>query len=192
MHHIYTTESIILRRDALDTSASYIVLTKDLGLIRARAQGVRGIKSRLKGALQEFSFSTIAFVHGRSGWKITTAIPERNFFNDVKDVKVRKIMAHIADSLIRLITGEEKSPEIFSAVSNGFSILTEGKEDAPLIETIILARVLHTLGLLASDEHTAPLLLDYTDFSSSLLSHTTIHKASIIRVINRGFQESQL
>ncbi len=191
-HHIYTTECIILRREPLDTSASYIVLTKDLGLIRARAQGVRGVKSRLKGALQEFSLSVIAFVHGRSGWKITTAIPERNFFNDAKDIEVKKIMTHIVDSLIRLIAGEEKSPQIFSAVSNGFSFLTEGGKDMSIIESIIIVRILHTLGYIESNETTSILLKDYSNFSPTILSHTSTHKLSIIKAINNGFQESQL
>ncbi len=192
MYHIYTTPSIILHREPSGDSAYYCLLTKDLGLIYARAQGVRGVKSRLKGALQEFSYSTVAFVHGKAGWKITTAIPERNFFTETKDTQVRKILAHISNTLIRLIPGEEKSPLIFSIIEKGFIQLVEGCFDSSSIEVLILARLLHLLGYLASDTITALLFENYSDFSDPLLSHTTIHKTVIIRTINTGLKESQL
>ncbi len=192
MHHIYTTPSIILHREPLDMSASYIVLTRDLGLIRARAQGVRGAKSRLKGALQEFSFSTVAYVHGKAGWKITTAIPERNFFTDTNDTQKRKILAHIFGVLIRLIVGEEKSPLIFSVIEKGFTELVEGGGDPSVVEVLILARLLHLLGYLAKNEHTTLLFEDYADFSPSMLSLTTTHRVLIVRAINKGLKESQL
>ena len=192
MHHIYTTPSIILRRVPSNDSAYYYLLTKDLGLIYARAQGVRKSESRLKGALQEFSLSTIAYVNTKAGWKITTAIPEKNFFTEAHDAKVRQIMAKISDCLIRLITGEEKSTDIFVAVEKGFSELAKGGEDTHLVEMIILARILYTLGLLVKDEHTENLLYDYADFSVPTLFHTLTHKVLIIKAINQGFNQSQL
>lgn len=192
MHHIYTTESLILKREPQNSSAYYYILTKDLGLIKARAQGVREMKSRLKGALQELSLSTIAYVHGKAGWKITTAIPDKNFFTETKNADVRKIMARISDCLIRLIPGEEKSAEIFTAVEKGFSALVQSEKDSLVIEVIILTRILYTLGLLAKDETTSEILKDYSDFSVPIISHTLTHKALIIRAINKGFKESQL
>jgi recombinational DNA repair protein (RecF pathway) len=192
MHHIYTTDSIILKREPQDTSAYYYILTRDLGLIKARAQGVRKSESRLKGALQEFSLSTIAHVHTKAGWKITTAIPEKNFFTEAHSTVIRQIMAKISDCLIRLITGEEKNVDIFTVVEKGFTALTTQEGNAPLIEVIILARILYILGLLVQDAHTTALVQDFSDFSEPILSHTRIHKVLIIRAINQGFKESQL
>jgi|SRR5579872_1433371 len=192
MHHIYTTESIVLKRQPQNSSAYYYILTRDLGLITARAQGVRESKSRLKGALQEFSLSTVAYVRGKAGWKITTAIPEKNFWNETKNKQARKKMAHIADSLVRLITGEEKNLKIFTAVSKGFSLFADDGQDLSAVEVIILARILHLLGLLASSADTKELLKDYGDFGPEVTSFASDHAALIIRAINRGFKESQL
>lgn len=192
MHHIYTSDSIILKREPQDMSAYYHILTKDLGLIRARAQGVRGATSRLKGALQEFSFSTIAYVHGKAGWKITTAIPQTNFFIGVKDVEVRIVMAKISDCLIRLIPGEEKSQEIFTSVEKGFTALMDTGADVHSIEAVILSRILYSLGLLAKDANTEQLFVEYSDYSTRVISFASNHKAEIIKSINRGFKESQL
>ena len=192
MHHIYTTPAIILHREPLDTSASYNILTRDFGLIRARAQGVRGVSSRLKGTLQEFSYSTIAFVHGKAGWKITTAIPERNFFIDTKNNQNRKIMAHIKEVLIRLIVGEEKSFDIFSVIEKGFTVLVDEHSDSSLVEILILVRLLYILGYLAIDENTRTILTEYRDFSPPLVSLVFAQKSSLIKAINRGLKESQL
>jgi recombinational DNA repair protein (RecF pathway) len=202
MHHIYTTDSIILKREPQDTSAYYYILTRDLGLIKARAQGVRGVKSRLKGALQEFSLSTIAYVHGKAGWKITTAIPEKNFFNEIKNSdpkraddtarRAKEIMARISDCLIRFITGEEKSVDIFTVTEKGFSVLAENTRDASAVEIVILVRILHTLGYVASDDVTKTLLQEYDTFQADLLSYVLLRKKELVQIINKAFKESQM
>jgi DNA repair protein RecO len=192
VHHIYTTPSIILKREPLDMSASYLILTRDLGLIRARAQGIRSAQSRLKGALQEFSYSTVAYVRTKAGWKITTAIPEQNFYTISENKEVVKIMARIANTLIRLIVGEEKSPEVFTAVEKGFMLLSHTAHDASAVESIIVLRILHALGYIASDTDTEVVLTDFSDYSATVLNIARNQRASIIKAINRGLQESQL
>lgn len=191
MHHIYTTKAIILRREIQDTSAYYYLLTENVGLIKARAQGIRGVKSKLKGSLQEFSLSTVAFVRGRVGWKITTAIPERNFFMDSDSNSVRKIIARISDVLIRFIVGEEINKNIFMTVENGFTVLLSNEVDQSIIESIILARILYLLGYV--DFHNLEFLFkDFSDFNKEIVSLAGDHKSLIIKSINKGFKESQL
>ena len=195
MHHIYTSKSIILRRETQDKSAYFWILTRDFGLVKARAQGIRGTKSRLKGTLQEFSLATIAFVHGKNGWKITTAMPEENFCLN-SPLPVRKVIAHIADVLIRFIVGEENSPKIFSTALAGFKKLSEEKKEdlkiISVIESLTLLRMLHLLGYVALDDSLAPLCADISYFSSPIISQALVLKKSIIARINKAFKESQL
>lgn len=199
MHHIYTSESIVLRRKPQDSSAYYYILTKDLGLIQARAQGVRSAHSRLKGALQEFSLSTIAYVHGKGGWKITTAIPDKNFYFVAETIsdplsfkRIQLVMSKISDCLIRMIPGEEKSTEIFMVIKSGFDALVSMYTSTQSIELIILIRVLFVLGLVVNDEITKPLLEGTDVFTEELYSYVETHKKSLISVVNNGFKESQL
>jgi len=172
VHHIYTTPSLILRRDPLDTSASYLILTRDFGLIRARAQGVRKDASRLKGTLQEYSLATIAYVQTKAGWKITTAIPERNFWNEITGGEARKILARIADVLIRLITGESKDEKIFTLTIDQCVRLEQGI-DPNEVEIAFLSRLLHLLGYMEKD-------------------FAKLSKKELIQAINKGLRESQL
>ena len=73
-HHIYHTQGFILSsRNVGEANRVLTVFTRELGLIRAVVQGVRLGKSKLKFALQDFSFANIDFVKGREVWRITSA-----------------------------------------------------------------------------------------------------------------------
>ena len=192
MHHIYTSQSLILKRQPLETSASFYILTKDLGLIRARAQGVRRQESRLKGTLQEFSLATIAYVRAKSGWKITTAIPEKNLYYELKDKTTQAIVVHIANVLIRFISGEESNATMFTTVTTGFASMIEGHVDPLVVEILILARVLSLLGYVAKTPDTEVLFEDLTDFSPPLITTALGVKSVLVQAINKAFQESHL
>ena len=62
-YHIYTTPGIVLRHRPLrEADRVYIILTRDLGLIRASAIGVRKETSKLRGALEPLSLSMTSWV----------------------------------------------------------------------------------------------------------------------------------
>ena len=74
MHHIYTTEAIIIKSISMgEANRIYFLLTRDLGFIKATAQGVRLAKSKLKGHLLTFSLVKISVVKGKDLWRITSA-----------------------------------------------------------------------------------------------------------------------
>jgi hypothetical protein len=135
----------------------------------------------------------VAYVRTKAGWKITTAIPEHNFYTDSKDKDVVKIMARISQTLIRLIVGEEKSAEMFTAVENGFMMISHCEpEKTGLIESVIMARVLHVLGYIGSNAETEKLFRDFSDFGPHILDVARLQKARIISAINKGLKASQL
>lgn len=193
MHHIYTTESFIIKREPLGESAYYIILTKDLGLLRARAQGIRGVQSKLKGTLQEFSLATISFVHGKTGWKITTALPNRNLWNELAGkTKVRKILTRISQAVTRLIAGQENNPEIFSIISSGLVFIAEHPDSADVVEPIIIVRLLHALGYVALTDQNKNLFEHIDDFKEEVLEIARRERISLIMAVNKGFKESQM
>ncbi len=71
-HTIYTTDAIVLHK-AVTGEADLIfwLLTQDLGLIVAHAQGVRKSTAKMRGHLQLFSVLKVSLVKGRSTWRIT-------------------------------------------------------------------------------------------------------------------------
>ena len=201
MYHIYTSPSLILSREPSGDSAYFRLLTRDLGLVVARAQGIRRDTSRLKGVLQEYSLATVAYVRTKAGWKITTAIAEENFFFENSAIgnvaenssDRRKVMARITQSLIRFITGEENNPEIFDTVVAGFSALHQTSE-AHGVELLILARILARLGYIAADADSpvAALFINNSDFGVEHIAQALTEKKVLVQAINKAFKESHL
>lgn len=192
MYHIYTTDGLILKRKNFgEGNVLLYVLTKDLGLILASAQSVRSHKSKLSSALMEYSLSTISFIHGKNGWKITNAASRQNFFFDYSPVH-RELVAKISNVLIKLIAGEEKHPEIFETVLNAFDLL-EGLKDEEVfsLESLIMLRILYHLGYVAKKENT-DVFLENNTFNSEILEKISLQKRDVIELINKGLKESQL
>jgi recombinational DNA repair protein (RecF pathway) len=193
MHHIYTTDSLILRRLPEDTSASYLILTKDLGLIRARAQGVRKHESKLKPALQEYCQSHVSFVRGKHGWRVTNAIPIRNLYIECGNDHAKQVIAQICLTLVRLVQGEHIDSVLFEISLSGFKkILSVSDDLISNIEVLILLRILFVLGYVATGANISKAIESMTDYSQSTMSFVQKNKSKIISVINKGLNESQL
>lgn len=56
-----------------EADALYFIYTKDFGKIRARAQGVKKEGAKLKGHLEVLSHSSVGFVLGKNGERLTQA-----------------------------------------------------------------------------------------------------------------------
>src|SRR3989344_2202782 len=102
MHSIYKTEGLVLAsRGVGEANKIYDILTKDLGLIRATAQGVRNQGSKLRPHLGEFSASEVAFVRGKTGWRVTDANLRVNYHLQLMMDKEKSTVAARIFSLLR-------------------------------------------------------------------------------------------
>jgi len=191
-YHIYTTQGIVLKKLNVDEASSiFYILTKDLGLIFAKAQGVRLQNSKLKSSLQEFSLSTISFVKGKVGWKVTNAIFQKNFFFE-NDIYHKKFVANLSNILIRMMPGEEKSSEVFSEVLNFFNIMNSlDKSNIENLEILCILRVLYHLGYIERSIQTEKYISNENNLTN-LVSKINLEKVTLIGHINKGLKESHL
>ena len=90
MHHKYSTEAFILKSlHHKDADKVYVLFTENFGLIRASAQGVRLLKSKLRYHLSDFSCINISLVRGRDYWRIVGAEKSAGFIHGkIKDPEV--------------------------------------------------------------------------------------------------------
>src|SRR3989344_6123618 len=111
MHSIYSTEGFILKSvSSGEAGRFYTVLTRDFGLIRSEAQGVRKLDSKLRYSLQDFSLVELSLVLGREKWRIVSVALIKNVSADLRgDISSRAILSRIASLIGRLLTGEEKN-----------------------------------------------------------------------------------
>ncbi len=190
-YQIYTTEAVILKRIPYDANVSYLLFTKDLGLISALATGVRKSESKLRYALQEYSLIQISLVKGRSTWRITSAVLLENLFLHAETEAAKSVIARICTQVMRLVAGQEKDEQLFLAVQSGFLELSKAPDSAvAALEILIMLRMLHLLGYVSEVEE--PLFTHYTAYDEKTLEAISLSRSLFIRHINKGLQESQL
>lgn len=193
-HRIYTTEGLVLKSFKIDSSAFYFILTKEFGLVKAKAQGVRKISSKLRFALQEYSVSKISFVLGKNGWRITGALAESNLYLESKTVQQKKLIANICAVLMRLIQGEEVNSYLYNVVLESLGVILNcDKENIFYYEILTMVRILHILGYVSdSDIHIKNILEKPITEDKKIEDFAKNYSSKIIYLINNGLKESQL
>ncbi|MGD0328802.1 MAG: recombination protein O N-terminal domain-containing protein [Minisyncoccia bacterium] len=188
MRHKYETRGIVLSRTPKgEANASIILLTQDVGLVRARAQGVRRSGAKLAAALATFAESSLVLVRGKESWRIAGAVLEKNWFKRMHtDSRTRA--ARVSGLLLRLVADEAHEPALF-LIMNGFfralAVLPENVHDAA--EMLAVLRMLAALGL-----DTGGIPGEASLFTQPLLSKVTRERTSYITRINHGITASGL
>ncbi|MEI8130779.1 MAG: recombination protein O N-terminal domain-containing protein, partial [bacterium] len=119
MHHIYHTDAFILGSYQTGEDSKIIVLyATGLGLVRAKAQGVRKLSSKLRFTLQNFSHAKVDLVRGKEIWRITTAVPVDSNTDILCFPEREQVIARISSLVTRLVAGEEHNDELFFLLSS--------------------------------------------------------------------------
>lgn len=179
-YHIYTTKALILSyRPYKEADRMYSILTEDLGLIRATATGVRKEVSKLRSALEPFSFSTISLVKGEERWRVTSAALNYNFITKVRGKELISAFARIMMLLEKLIPEEETHKKIYEILEEASVRAQEGKDEAEVLEIHILLSLLSELGYLPKDK-------------VPNLEEAKTNRKAFIKDINEALKVSQL
>ena len=138
-------------------------MTRDLGLIRATALGVRKEASKLRGALEPFVLSRVSVVRGKEYWRATSAEFIQNIFP--LPTVVRPLVL-----LEKLVQGEAPHSKLFDAVEE--AILSDKPQDE-MFEIHFVSQILYHLGYLKKED-------------------LNLDKKSLTKAINNGIQASHL
>mgnify|MGYP001609694956 FL=1 len=157
---------MLSERPLREADRVYSILTRDFGLIRASATGVRKEESKLRGSLEPFILSKISLVRGKEYWRITSAEP-------LRPICATLGVARPLALLEKLVQGEEAHPELFDAIEAALTCSTPGVEQNEKFEIQLVAQMLHKLEYLKE----ADLNLD---------------KKELIKAINEGLRSSHL
>src|SRR3989344_4896688 len=114
MRHKYETRCIVLSRSPLGEANSFVtLLTSDLGLVRARAQGLRKSGAKLASALTTFAENDVVLVHGKESWRVAGAVLEENWFARFGSAESRERAGRVCSLILRLVAGGAHDPELF-------------------------------------------------------------------------------
>ncbi|MEK7558413.1 MAG: DNA repair protein RecO [Patescibacteria group bacterium] len=193
-YHLYQTEGIVLGGAPIgDSNRYYYLFTKELGLTIAFAQGVREVKSKLRGHLQDFSYIAVDLIRGRDTWRIVNAREKDKFGSSSLSPASLKIVARITDLLKRFLHGQEKNEKLFNYLVGGFSFLEKEKmepETLKNLEIVLLARILYALGYWDGEGKTKTILS--SELSTELLKEAGSRSKELLDEINRALKESHL
>jgi len=205
MYAIHTTPGLIVSSRPSGEAGKFLnIFTRDLGLIRATAQGIRFEKSKLRPFIQDYSVGVFSFVRGKEFWRLTNAQEYYDQHGDVLAGSVEvplmgkngeELIARTALLLDRLLQGEEAHPELFGTIHALCVFLhhtpTIDPETIKTLESLTVIRILHRLGYVAlisglkeyidSDRLDVGLLLSLKDQRISMNQH-----------INKALRESHL
>lgn len=204
MHEIYQTEGLVLKsKDLGEADKNLFVFTKDFGLIKIIAQGLRKIASKLRYGLQEFSFAQVSLVRGKNVWRMTNALCDSNFYFSLSGNKKKLIViSRVLNLLNQLVPEEEKNENLYLTIRQALLFLERTEledKDLPSFENITVLRILYCLGYFDKDkklnEETFYLyFLDLLEWSDSLLKKMGEEKIKqqVIVDINKSLRSSQL
>src|SRR3989344_4853702 len=166
MRHKYETRGIVLARSTMgEANASVVVLTPALGLVRARAQGLRKSGAKLSAALVTFAESDLVLVEGKEGWRVAGA-----------------------GLILRLVAGEAHDAELHPIIRSFFdALITISEDQHEAAELLVVIRVLAALGLDAGE------IPGHNDeFTPEILNYVLANRANYIARINHGISASGL
>ncbi len=193
MHHIYHTEGLILSSSNFGEAGKYYsIFTRDLGMIRATAQGVRKMSSKLRFVLQDFAHIKVDIVSGKNIFRLTSASKTNKLEQITKRKETFRIFVNVANLLKRLLVGVESNQILFDDVVNGLSILEklEKKEDLHNVEIIIVLRILNNLGYIGGDDILQVLIK--SPFEENLIFEVSKSRNQALNQINQALKETHL
>lgn len=190
MYQKYHTEAIVLRSyESGEADRTIALLTRDFGLVRARATSVRSEKSKMRYATQHFTHSAVSLVRGKRGWRIAGATARSLPKGDGRGIAA---FARIAELAVRLVAGEEKNEYLFDVILEAHRVLmTKDTSAIPTIEIVCVARVLFALGYISA-EALQTTLFSHTQFGNEHLQEAEVLKETILKSINRAISETHL
>ncbi len=189
MRHKYETRGIVLFRSPLgEANVLLALLTADLGLVRARAQGLRRPGAKLAAALATFAESDLVLVRGKEEWRVAGAVLAENRFRGMRAAAPRIRAARFSGLLLRLVAGEERDAALFPILYGFFDALStlppELHDAAEVLAALFMLRV---LGLDGGD---AP--AGAGAFTPGALAEVARERAAYVARVNRGIAASGL
>ena len=186
MRHKYATRALVLARSPLgEANALLTLLTREVGIVRARAQSVRRSGAKLSAALATFSESDVVLVRGREGWRLSGAVLGEAHFRALREA-ARAIAVRFVGLVVRLAPSDTPEPALFALVEQAFIALAHAPPTQ--YDAIECLAALRLLALLGFDAGAIP----EGGFSDDALAEVAAHRRAFIARVNRGIEASGL
>lgn len=190
MYQKYHTEALVLGgQEAGEADRTIALFTRDFGLVRTRASAVRSEHSKMRYALQNYTYANVSLVKGKRGWRVAGATALALAQGDPRGIAT---FARISELVIRLVPGEEANEYLFLAVFAAHeALMREQVEAFATIEIVCVARVLYALGYISA-EALETALFTHTAYTGEHLLEAETMREKLLSSINQAIAETQL
>ncbi len=194
MREIYQTEGVVVGGSNFGEASRVVtIFTREFGMVKAVARGVRQNKSKLRYSLQNYSLVRASLVRGREAWHLVDAQEELNLSMVRHDPSRLRLLARVVSLLRRLVHGETAGERMFTDLKSFLIILSGELTDQELsnLELVMVIRILHQLGYLEENKLVQPIV------TSRYVTREIVWQASPLReavasIINRSFKSAVL
>ena len=190
MYHKHHTKGIIISSKSESSDSKRIDLfTESFGLLSVRVQGARNNHSKLRAGAQDFSFGDFSLIHGKTGWRVASIRPTKNFFEVFRGSDDKLKVAGNVLNLVKKLSDEETAhSSLFLVVYNFLNFLTKAKEgEIALAECLTLMRVLHYLGYMRHDpELSVP--VSSSEITIESLEQIAPRRFKMVQLINESLK----
>jgi len=187
----YTTKALVCGTFKRNTSdSSYLLFTREAGMLYADARSVREEKSRQRYALQDFSLIKVSLIKGKRGWKIGSVNCLSNFYQEAEDKSARGSVVSIFRLLRRFLRGEEPAKELFDLSHSGLEILKKTIVEREFVESVIKLKILTNLGYVNSEK--IPKAVNHNDLHTLASDFDPIIAREVTNIYAQAIDVSQL
>jgi DNA repair protein RecO len=144
---IYTTDALVCGTfDRNTADRSYLLFTREAGMLYADARSAREERSKQRYSLQDFTLVRVSLVKGKGGWKVGSIQSLNNFYHESVDQAARGSVVSVFRLLRRFFKGEEPAVELFDYVVESITQLANDQTDRMFLQMLIQVHILAELG----------------------------------------------
>ncbi len=137
----FTVDGIVVKTSATgEADIIAWILTRNRGVIRAFAKGVRNTKSRLHGAVSQFSYGSFTFFENRDVCTVSEAVISENFFDLRTDFETLTLAQYFCEVVLKCIVENTSEEEYLRLFLNSIYFLCGCKKPCLQIKTVFELR----------------------------------------------------
>lgn len=143
----YTTKGLILREtEYKDNDKILNILTEDMGVIAAKARGVKRKNSPLRSGCQLLGYSEFTLFEKNGFYTVNEAEPIQLFMGLRTDIELLSLGAYFAQVLETVAAEDYNNPELLSLGLNCLYTLDQKRKSQELVKSVFELRVLMLSG----------------------------------------------
>ncbi len=143
------TDGLILKsRKTGESNRLVTVLTRDLGVINAFANGASKLSGKSAGATETLCYSTFTLSESKGTYTLSEATAVEVFFELRADIERLALAQYFCELIMNIAVEGEDSSELLRLILNSLFLLAKGLRPLPFIKAVFELRVMSCAGFM--------------------------------------------